>query len=234
MQGTTIHGGQARYPDGRFVPLTYFFKKTALGQAFAKLPDIERVGLVGLGTGVISVYGRKGQTFEFFEIDPMSINIATNQFQLLESCPAEVRIIKGDGRLALREVEDASYDLLVLDAFTSGAIPLHLLTLEAIEEYLRVLKPEGLLLYHVSNRYVRLQPVLAGAAERLGLRYAQHTAPRDEFYVMFEADWVALTRSPEILSRLTEGDDDWEGPPSDTRIWTDEASDLWSVIDWSH
>ena len=233
FQGTTVHGGQARYGDGRFIPLTYYHEKTAVGQAFARMTDLRRIGLVGLGTGVISIYGREGQSLDFYEIDEVNIEMAWNRFDLLKRSLAEVRTIPGDGRLSLRAVPDGTYDLLVLDAFTSGAIPIHLLTVEAIREYLRVLQPGGLLLFHVSNRHVRLQPVLAGIAAHLGLRYAYHSALKEDLYLKFGADWVALTRSEETLERLTRGDGDWSGPGTERTIWTDDFSDLWSIIKWS-
>ncbi len=175
MNGTTLHGMQWADPARRRRPTSYYAESGPAGDVFTIMhsgaPGGRSVGIVGLGAGALAAYARPGDAFSFYEIDPVVIRVASDPryFTYLADAAVRPAIVLGDARLSLREVASASHDLLVLDAFSSDAIPVHLLTVEAFDEYACVLRPGGLLAVHVSNRYYDLAPAVAGAAGRVGL-----------------------------------------------------------------
>jgi len=179
--GTTLHGAQ-RIQDktGRevvdTVPTTYYYPKSPIGQTIAKRREIlaakgekGRYGIVGLGTGSSACHKQEGETWKFFEIDPTVINISKNpkNFTFIDKCQPDIDIAIGDARLTIAKEEDESFDLFVIDAFTSDAIPVHMLTKEAVELFLRKLKPDGVVLLHTSNRYLNLNSVLGAILKQL-------------------------------------------------------------------
>src|SRR6185503_15055802 len=169
QNGTTTHGGQSRSPARRLEPITYYYKEGPLGQIFGNVASeipLRRVAIVGLGTGTTACYGRKGERWTYYEIDPLVVLIARapSLFTYIRDCPPTVDIVLGDARLSLAKAPDGEYDLIVLDAFTSDAIPAHLLTREALALYMRKLRPSGAVAFHISNRYVDLRPVLIALA----------------------------------------------------------------------
>lgn len=228
--GTTVHGGQARDKNNRLLPLFYFHRETGVGQAFSRLTGLKHIGVVGLGTGMISLYGKEGQTFDFFEIDPEVVDIAQNRFDNLRSSPAKIRHFIGDARLKIADIPDNTYDLLVLDAFASGSIPTHLITLEALQEYLRVLREGGVIMFNITNRYLKLIPVLNCAAGKLGLHIKHHFSTQDLSTYRYPTHWVIMTNNSTLLETVTAGNPGWKIPPSDKIYWSDEFSNLWSVI----
>lgn len=228
--GTTVHGGQARDRRNHLLPLFYYHPNTGVGEAFVRLKGLKHVGVVGLGTGMVALFGKEGQVFDFFEIDPEVVNIAENHFDNLRSSLAQIRHFVGDARIRIAEIPDNTYDMLVLDAFASGSIPTHLITLEALQEYLRVLKEGGVIMFNITNHYLRLIPVLNCAAEKLGLFIKHHFSAQDLSTYRYPTHWVILTQNTALLEAVTSGDKDWEIPPQDKICWTDEFSNLWSVI----
>ncbi len=231
--GTTIHGGQARDEQNRLIPISYFHPDTGIGQAFLRLPGLKDIGVVGLGTGIVSLYGTEGQTFDFFEIDPTVVDIAQNRFDNLRAGPARIRNIIGDARIEIVKIPDNSYDMLVMDAFTSGAIPTHLLTGEAMAEYFRVMRPGGVILFHITNRYVNLVPVLNCAAKKMGLFIKHHNSFEDLSTHRFAAHWAILTKNKTAFEAVTSGTPDWKTPPEKSICWRDEFSSLWSLVNFS-
>ena len=168
--GATRHGLQLTDPGLARLPTTYFGLTSGVGLAMGghRADRPRRVGIVGLGVGTLATYGRRGDVFDFYEIDPAVRDLASRVFRYLRDTPAEVHVIAGDARLSLERREPQQYDLLVLDAFSGDAPPIHLLTAEAFEVYRKHLAPEGIVAANVSNNFVDLRPVLAGHAERLG------------------------------------------------------------------
>jgi SAM-dependent methyltransferase len=240
IHGSTLHGAQALAPTRRSEPLAYYARSGPLGQVFAALPerpDGFRVGGIGLGVGSAAAYARTGEDWTFYEIDPSVVRIAENPqwFTFLSDAAAKPRIILGDGRLTLHAAPDHGYHLLILDAYSSDAVPVHLLTREALQLYLQKLAPGGLLLFHVSNRYLDLEPVLAALAADQGLAaFLQN----DES--LTEADyrsgkspsrWIAAARQPETLAFL-QRDARWQPPqkPPGFGVWTDAHSSLLSAL----
>jgi len=248
--GTTIHGVQSTKPAVRRTPHTYYHAEAGIGRVFAtaarrNLP-VRDVGAVGLGAGEIACYRRPGQRWTFFEIDPMVVRIARDpaMFRYLADCAPKARMAVGDGRLSLSRMQGRNFDLLVLDAFSSDAIPLHLLTREAFAVYLERLRSDGLLMVHISNRYVDLKPVLAALAADAGLNGAvlRHAVGKDIIKSGFNAssEWVALARSPAALARFLDRDrtptsqsvarwqplEKWRG----RKVWTDDYSNVLGVL----
>ena len=229
VHGTTTHGTQLRSPGSRSIPTTYYSRQGPLGEAF-ELGTRQSVGVVGLGTGTVAAYGSPGQTMTFFEIDPEMVRMASDPdlFSYVEDSAAEVDMVVGDGRLRLAATDPGSFDLIVLDAFSSDSIPVHLLTEEAMQTYADRLAPGGLLLVHVSNRVFDLEPVLAGAADSLGWSAALgRGAGADHAAVSV---WVALDADGSATDHLRR-DAGWrELGPRQVR-WTDDYSSILSVLE---
>ena len=235
VHGTTYHGRQnARFPDR---PLTYYHPTGPVGllmrSEFGR--SARTVGVVGLGVGSLAAYGQKGQSFTLFEIDPAVIAIARDPslFTFLRDSKANLRFVPGDARLTLAKVPDASFDLLVLDAFSSDAIPTHLLTAEAVALYARKLRPGGAIAFHISNRYLELAPTLAATAARSELLTFDATdgaSPDEEKEGKTQSHWALLTRDPDLPARLGRGTSWDRTDPAGARAWTDDHSDPLSVL----
>src|SRR5262249_25243266 len=161
-------------PARRREPLTYFHRTGPIGQALAALSDVSpksRIAVIGLGIGSLAAYGEPGQRWTFYEIDPAIATLARDDryFTFVRDSAADVRIVLGDARISIAREPPRSFDLLILDAFSSDAIPVHLITREALRLYARVLEPNGVLVFHISNRYINLEPVIGDLAADAGL-----------------------------------------------------------------
>lgn len=240
LNGGTVHGMENTQGESAGQPLTYYHRTGPIGQWFtdnAGAPP-RSVGLVGMGSGALAAYGRPGDRFVYYEIDPAVVRIARdrNLFTFVDDSEATVEERIGDGRLVLDRDRDARYDLLVLDAFSSDAIPLHLLTSEAIGLYVDRLTDHGVLAFHISNRYFDFAPVLARLAEEHGLvgriRY-DVASPEQADEGKLDATWVVMARDEADLGTLAT-DPRWV-PLDQTRsgpLWTDQYSDLLHVFRW--
>jgi SAM-dependent methyltransferase len=242
MHGNTIHGIQHVDPRQRDEPLSYFTKRGPFGQAFAALDDSvkQRVGVIGLGAGSLAAYGRRGERWTFYEIDPAVEQIAEDPryFTFLHDCAADVEVVLGDARLSLQQAHDGQYGVLVLDAYTSDTIPLHLITREALALYLQKLAPDGLLIFHISNRHLRLERVLGVLAQNAGLSCViQNESGGGEGELLatgkISSKWVVMARRSETLAGLIR-DPRWQRPPPHlrARLWTDDYASVFSVFIW--
>ena len=210
--GTTVHGVQSLRPGLSQEPTSYYTRLSGVGLAMSAAEPFygpgARIGVIGLGTGTLGCYRVEGQRWTFFEIDPAVVRIARDprRFTFLSGCAPDARIVLGDARLTLARQPKGSFDMIAVDAFSSDAVPMHLLTREALGVYGGALQRSGLLLMHISNRYLDLKPVLAANAAREGwqariLRYS----PTAEEMLLEDAHpsvWVALSRDPAILDSL--------------------------------
>lgn len=241
QHGTTTHGGQSRQSSRRLEPLTYYHREGPMGDLFATVaterPD-RRVALVGLGAGTIACYGREGEQWTFYEIDPLVAGIARTPslFTYLRDCPPEIAIELGDARLSLARAPDNEFDLIVLDAFSSDAIPAHLLTREALGMYLSKLRDDGAIAFHISNRYLDLRPVLIALANDARIPGAvgdQDASDEDRVRLYYSSRWIVLAKRPSTLGELVRRDN-WSPLPSEPagRVWTDDFSDILSVMKW--
>jgi hypothetical protein len=242
MHGSTVHGEQSQAPGRRAEPLTYYHRSGPMGQLMAdraaRLASA-RIGVVGLGAGSMAAYAMPGQQWTFYEIDPAVARIARDSglFTYLKDCGPACDVVLGDARLSLAEAQGPRFSLLVLDAFSSDGIPVHLVTSEALELYLSRLEPDGVIAFHISNRHLRLQPVLAAVAAQHGLSsLVQHDPMTVRAEGRYASEWLLMARSPQAFGRLTVNPR-WIRPivPAGTRVWTDDFSDILAVIktDWA-
>jgi hypothetical protein len=235
LHGTTIHGFESFEPDLAGVPLSYHHPDGPIGELYAALdgdPRLDHVAVVGLGVGTMAAYGRPGQRYTFYEIDPAVADIATDPalFTYLRDSDAEVAVVLGDGRLTLADSPDR-YGLIFLNAFTSDAVPVHLLTREAMTLYTDRLQPGGLLVYNVTNRYLDIQAVVGGVAADLGLgAIARWDDDWDEAAGRYASHWVVVARDPADLGPLAD-DGRWYAlePQTAWPVWTDDFSNILSV-----
>jgi hypothetical protein len=240
MHGTTVHGHQSLDPDKRLEPTTYYHAAGPVGQLFSALraqtPSL-RVAAIGLGSGTLACHGWSTDRWTFFEIDPLVERIARDPryFTFLRDCPPpSPGVVLGDARLTLQERADAASDLIIVDAFSSDAIPVHLLTREAVDLYMNKLAPGGILAVHVSNRYLDLEPVLAGIQQSAMLAGLISRFRPDEALTAAGAtpsDWVVLARSASDLGRLNT-EPLWRELRAQAGVaaWTDDFSSIWSVM----
>jgi hypothetical protein len=190
-----------------------------------------KMAVIGLGTGSLAFYFEPGDTLDFYEIDPAVIRISadSNRFSFLSQCAPDASMIVGDARLTLAETGRGPYDIIIVDAFSSDAIPVHLLTREAMAIYLDRLAPGGLILVHVSNRHMELASVVAGIAKANGLISLVNSVDKgeDESKYKYSSTVVAVAREQDDFGALAESDDwDHEEPGEGQRVWTDDYSNV--------
>ena len=235
LHGDTQHGIQDTARPGE--PLGYHARTSPVGGLLASPRVIPRVAVVGLGAGVLAAYGRPGQSMTFFELDPLVVTIARNPtfFSYLADSQATIDVVLGDARGSLAASTAPPFDVIVLDAFSSDAIPVHLVTREAIAVYLAHLAPGGLLVFNVSNRYIRLAPILAALARDLGLAAWRATdvdvPPAERRAGKLPSEWVVLARAPADLAAFSPSPT-WRAltAPSSVRAWTDHFSNLFDAL----
>lgn len=242
--GNTLHGIQNFAASEKCEPQAYYHRRGPLGDVFSSLRNsdlTEEVAVVGLGTGATVCYQTQPtQKMTFFEIDPVVKHLAEDPkyFTYLSDCSkGEYEIVMGDGRLNLEKRPDESYGIVILDAFSSDAIPVHLLTLEAIHMYFRKLKPGGLLVFHISNKHLDLKQVLAKAAEEEGWIFRSSAIGVTEIEQKsgkVPSVWALLAKNEKDLGTLA-GKASWRSfkPKATFRVWTDEYSNLLSILSWS-
>ena len=256
--GTTVHGMQLQGKDLRRIPTAYFGRATGIGLALTSRPEKGRskIGVIGLGVGTLAAYGREGDTMRFFEIDPVVVELAgpRGYFSFIEDSKAAVDVVIGDARLSIEAAqargETQDFDILILDAFSSDAIPIHLMTREAYAGYFQALAPDGILAVHVSNRHFHLMNLVSRMAAEFGAHSLQiKTRPAPNLQSGL-TDWVIITRNADDLTRLQiriekhhrslglapgailmrQGSDaNLDAFP----LWTDDYSDLLSVVRWN-
>jgi len=190
-----------------------------------------RVGVIGLGTGTTAAYGRAGDYYRFYEINPLVRQIARTEFSYLTDCPCRVDVAIGDARLSLEREQPENFDVLAVDAFSSDSIPVHLLTREAMQLYFRHLKPDGILAVHISNRYLDLQPVVNGVSRATGhIARVVSNEEHDDLDVL-RAEWVLVTaENPGFDSGLASRSIIIESGKKNVRLWTDEYSNLFQIL----
>jgi SAM-dependent methyltransferase len=231
--GSIIHGAQFLQPGRGREPITYFHPDSGIGLAIRSRDSSNplRVGIIGLGAGIIAAYGRTGDVYRFYEINPLVVKIAKTEFTYLLDSRADMEVILGDARLSLEREAAQDYDIFIVDAFSGDAIPIHLLTREALQLYLRHLKKDGILALHISNLYIDLKPVIQRLAEKAGMEaVAVNTAGNPEAGAD-PAEWVLLAARRETLVRPPIGG----AGASLTRmryipVWTDDYSSLFRLL----
>lgn len=230
--GTINHGEQFLMPARRDLPTTYYGPGTGVGLAIREQGKARaiRVGVIGLGTGTLAAYGRQGDYYRFYEINPLVLRLARTEFTFLNDCKAKLDVAMGDARLSLENEAPEKFDVLAVDAFSSDSIPVHLLTREAMRLYFGHLNTGGILAVHISNRYLDLQPVLDGEVKALGKVARMVDNDEDESQDVFSATWVLIADpapgfSPDIVSHSTEIESH-----KAIRLWTDDYSNLFQIL----
>lgn len=246
IHGTTLHGMQSKNPAYRYTPLTYYFHSGPLGQAFQMFNNTSKthdVAVVGLGTGTLAAYARKGDKYTFYEIDKNIEKIALNPdyFSYVSDARtrgADVNIILGDARLSIADAPSKSYDMIILDAFSSDSVPMHLITKQALELYLTKLKDHGIVIFHLSNRYLDLVPVFSNLVVDSGLHgiIGEDSNISDKELMMGKVTscWLLVARSSSDFHSLA-NDSRW-GPTvyySGKPVWTDDYSNIYSILKWN-
>jgi SAM-dependent methyltransferase len=232
VHGTIEHGAQyLSFPENRN-PTTYYGRRSGAGLALRFCCDgPKRVGVIGLGSGTLAAYGKPGDSFRFYEINPQVVSVANGWFTFLKQSPAKIEIILGDARLSLESEPSQQFDVLAVDAFSGDAIPVHLLTKEAFAVYFRHLKPGGILAVHTSNTYLRLAPVVKMLAEDADYASRLISSDEDTTMMVSPADWVLVTRNQEFLNKQETfvGSENIVVPPH-LRLWTDDYNNLYEIL----
>jgi SAM-dependent methyltransferase len=232
VHGTIEHGAQyLSFPENRN-PTTYYGRRSGVGLALRFCCDgPKRVGVIGLGTGTLAAYGKPGDSFRFYEINPQVIAVANGWFTFLKQSPAKTEIILGDARLSLESEPSQQFDVLAVDAFSGDSIPVHLLTREAFAVYFRHLKPGGILAVHTSNTYLSLAPVVKLLAEDADYTTRLISSDEETSMMVSPADWVLVTRNIEFLNKLETfaGSETITVPPH-LRLWTDDYNNLFEIL----
>jgi SAM-dependent methyltransferase len=233
-----MHGQQATDPARRGEPLAYFTREGPAGDVFAfdGAAAPRRVAVVGLGIGALAAYAGTGDDWTFLELDPDVVRVARDSgfFSHLADCRAErLRIVVGDGRIGLRAAPAGAFDRIILDAFGSDAVPIHLMTREAVAEYVARLAPGGVIAMNLSNRYLDLAPVVGALAREAGLscrvRYDVNVTPAEKKAGREPSIWAVLARSESDLGGRLTGER-WTRPVAAGRAWTDDRADVLSAL----
>jgi spermidine synthase len=231
--GITTHGLQFLDPGKNVWPTTYYSAQSGAGLLFRHFQNqLQRnIGVVGLGVGTLATYAREGDRIRFYEINPQVVEMAARHFTYLDDTPAQVRVALGDARLTMERESPRGYDMLFLDAFSSHSVPVHLLTVEAFETYLRHLAPNGVIAVHVSHMFLDLQPVVRGAGEALGLDVL-YIANRPGPPGFWQSHWMLLTRSAELRDSdfIQQAMQRLAPSTRSLAVWTDDHSDVLSLL----
>jgi len=236
LHGVILHGEQSTIAADRLEPGTYYARTSGVGRAIEarQAAGPVRIGVVGLGVGTTSAYGRAGDVVRFYELDPDVLALAKSHFSYLTSSPATLEFVIGDARLSMeRELASGKpqkYDVLAIDAFSSDSIPVHLITREAIEMYMQHLAPNGLLAVHVSNRFLDLKPVLANIAAAAGLSARLITDSPTEPSPGSHTDWVLIARSDDAFGGSLAENAEPITPNPRMSLWTDQFNNLLDVL----
>jgi hypothetical protein len=240
LNGNIQHGTQIFSPTLQHIPTTYYSPDSGIGLALSLCCENRprSIGVIGLGAGTIAAYGRRNDTLRFYELNPAVQPIARNLFTYLRDTPASVTIVEGDARASLTsELKTApqQFDVLAIDAFSGDAIPLHLLTTQAIALYRRHLKPNGILAFHVSNQYVDLAPEIALLAANAHLHAISINSNANTAQGAYASSWVLVTADPDIFTQIAITETSHPIPTDpNLRLWTDDYSSLLPLLRWGN
>jgi hypothetical protein len=242
--GSTNHGSQSQQPQRKCVPLTYYFPTGPLGHVFESFKGADAksdIAVIGLGTGSTAAYARPEQRWTFYEIDPAVERIARDPryFTFLRDCAPQARVMLGDARISLARQPDGLHDFMIFDAFNSDAVPVHLLTREAFDLYLRKLSPRGVLAFHISSRYFDLQPVLSRLARDAQmvayLGVSTNVSAAEQIQGKEGSVWMIMARKPFDIEAFTH-DKRWIASDSNVKgaAWTDDYADVLGSLIIAH
>ena len=235
LHGDTLHGLESQDPKLNGVPLSYYHETGPVGDVMKMISDrpAQHLGVVGLGTGTMAGWARANRHVTFFDIDPQVYDIASHFFTFLRRCDKNCDLVIGDGRLSIEKVPDGEFDVLMLDAFDSDSIPAHLVSREAVQMYLKKLKPNGLILFHVSNRYMDVEGLVSALIFDASLQGLVRYDDDEEAPGKTSSDYVVAARLPEDFGSL-EKSEGWTHieKPANIQPWTDDYSNMLKIIRW--
>jgi spermidine synthase len=241
LHGTTLHGEQSLDPAQRRTPLAYYGKGSGVAivmrSARVLLGDKPHIGVLGLGTGTLACLSGPGQDWTFFEIDLAVLRLSRGgSFTYLKECTPQARVLLGDARLELARQPHGSFDFLAIDAFSSDSVPLHLFTHEAFGVYLDALSPSGVMMVHISNNYINLEPPLAAEIKARGLSAAMRFDNPEAGQELFASEWVAVSRDPAQIARIRSLAPQYEwralGSPAPA-VWRDDHASVLPYVTWT-
>ncbi len=232
VHGVIMHGEQYINPTHRRIITSYYGDTSGVGMAIARFHPVEqRVGVIGLGAGTLAAYGQKGDYFRMYEINPKVIDIANLYFYYLTGSSAKVETALGDARLVLEREKPQQFDVLAVDAFSSDAIPVHLITREAMQVYLKHIKPDGAVAFHVTNRYLNLEPVVKQLADEIGYEAVLITDDPDDDPYLSRTDWVIVTKNRDFINDADVAKKRVPIVPiAGMRTWTDDFNNLFQIL----
>jgi SAM-dependent methyltransferase len=236
LHGVITHGEQYRAQEHKRTPTSYYGASSGVAQAIFTLREMnpgkpQRVGLIGMGVGTLAAYGREGDLYRFYELNPEVLELAQRRFSYLTDTKASLETPLGDARLVLERESAQQFDVLAVDAFSSDSIPVHLITREAVQVYKRHLAAGGVIAFHISNRYLNLQPVVQQIAADNGLKAWLIVDDPESTSPLYKSDWVLVTANEALLFLLKDRE---KGIPlqvdSKIRPWTDDYNNLFDVL----
>jgi hypothetical protein len=233
LHGSIDHGEQWRHPARRREQLTYYCSDSGIGRAIRinRTGRPQKIGVLGLGAGSMASFGRTGDDYRFYEINPEVPRLASTEFTYLADCPAAKQIVMGDGRLSLEREPNQNFDLLMMDAFSGDSIPVHLVTREAFLTYLRHIRDDGIIVVHISNKYLSLEPVLARVSEELNIPAYLVDSDEDDAGNCFGTTYVLFAKDPKVLEhRLLADAGRVPLFRADVPIWTDDYSNIFRIL----
>lgn len=231
FHGIIQHGAQFTMLPFRRLATTYYNASSGVGMAIRQLPHPRRLGVIGLGTGTMAAYGEPGDYIRFYDINPQVIDIAQNLFTFTRETQAKVDFVLGDARLSLQREPPQQFDMLVIDAFSGDAIPVHLITRQAFDVYKRHLKSGGVMAFHISNQYLKLAPVVASIASDAGYSSTDIVNRDDDAKLVSSSDWVLVSRNQKFMNSAEIGDEGEEIEiPKGFRMWTDDYNNLFQIL----
>ena len=242
IHGRIPHGYQYLDEDRSRLPVSYFGPRTGIGLSCERHPrrlkgEPMKIGITGLGCGTVAAYGRPGDTVRYYEINPDVIDVAKEYFTYLRDCKADVELVLGDARIELEQEvaagDSQQFDVLMMDAFSSDSIPMHLLTAECVATLKEHMKPDGVIIYHITNRFVNLSGVVRALAESVGLQCVIVESDRDREQGLKRAWQCLLTNNQEFLSdpEVQKAIRPWNETDPGPILWTDDYGSLWKVLD---
>lgn len=231
--GQISHGRQMLDPPLQLQPTTYYVENSGVGRIFLVKNETGapiKAGIIGLGAGALAGYGRKGDLYRFYEINPQVIELANTQFSFLSGTPAKTEVVLGDARLQLERELAQNYDILVVDAFSGDSVPIHLLTKEAFAQYFRHLKSDGVLAVHITNRYLNLMPVMKTVSDYNDKQARMFKFEPKDGERGFRSEWVIIPKQPEFLKSQKFSTGVEINAPPNFKIWSDDYSSLISIM----
>lgn len=231
FHGSVKHGEQYLSEAYRREPTAYYGRTSGIGLAIANSRTAnKKVGVIGLGAGTLAVYGQPGDVYRMYEINPQVIELARSEFTFMADSRASIETVLGDARISLEREPPQSFDVLAVDAFSGDSVPVHLITAEAMDAYLRHTKPDGIIAFHLTNRYLWLPPVVENIARAKGL-YATLIHDENDNPLLRDTDWVLISRHSDLLNQeaIRSRSTPIRGIPG-LGVWTDDFNNLYEVL----